>query len=198
MLRSALLRTNSDTSRFGFTLLELLLVVGIVAVIMGGIIPAFSNYMENQDLTQAQEQLKSDLRSIQNRAITGALSESLVGGNRANYWGVMFFSDGGDPGRYSYFITDANDSCPPLNYTVQGEYTLPGDYVVKSSTLGSGSVGCIFFDFEHGDTTISSQMQISGGYTPVIVGPSDIGATTCKRIELNPVGLIRSGVSEDC
>lgn len=49
------------------------MVVSIIAIIGGGIIPSFSQYLNDQNLKQAQEQLKSDLRTIQNKALTGPL-----------------------------------------------------------------------------------------------------------------------------
>jgi len=42
----------------GFTLVELMIVVGILAVVSGIMIPSFSGYTRNQTLKQAQENLK--------------------------------------------------------------------------------------------------------------------------------------------
>lgn len=168
-------------TRKGFTLVELLIVVGIVALITGGLIPAFSNYMQNQDLLQAQEQLKNDLRSIQNRALAGAQSETLVGGNQVHYWGVQFVSGSAD---FTYFISDVNTSCPPANRQVEGEYKVPHGLVLNASSFTSPPNGCIFFSFSDGG---SSRSQLRNN---IILGKP--GDTECRRLVVNSAGLIRS------
>ena len=55
----------------GFTLIELLIVVTIMAVLTGALIPSFSKYIDNQNVRQALEQVKDDLRNTQNNALTG-------------------------------------------------------------------------------------------------------------------------------
>jgi prepilin-type N-terminal cleavage/methylation domain-containing protein len=180
-------------NRDGFTLIELLLVVSIIAIITGGIVPAFSTYMQDQDLTQAQEQLKNDLRSVQNRALTGAMSESEVGSNRVRFWGVQFSSLSAS---YDYFITDDDSSCPPAEMEVQGAYSLPGGMVIREVTFGDADLdGCIFFSFLNGDMS-AVNMTAGGGYVPIVTG-EPLGFE-CRRIELNASGLIRSSLNEVC
>ena len=73
----------------GFTLVELMIVVGILAIVSGIMIPSFSTYTRNQTLKQAQENLKSDLRSAQNKALTGTGSDTLINGNPVLYLAVL-------------------------------------------------------------------------------------------------------------
>ena len=62
-------RKRSPT--LGFTLIELLIVIAIIGVLSAISIPSFSNFNNNQRLSQAAKQVKNDLRSAQNRALSG-------------------------------------------------------------------------------------------------------------------------------
>lgn len=67
----------------GFTLIELIVTVGVVLLIAGGVVANYNNYTDNQRVRQAALTLKNDLRFVQARAFsaekpTGGCSE-LVG-----------------------------------------------------------------------------------------------------------------------
>ena len=161
----------------GFTLIELLVVISIIAIIGGGIIPSFSKYTKDQNLKQAQEQLKSDLRTIQNKALTGAMSNTPIGGVRIKYWGVSL-TDGSES--VNYFIS-TDTTCPPgATSSHQGEFKIPNTVVYK------GNMRCLFFDIKNGD--ITSNVLIT---TPIKIDyssakPTDPG----KTITLTSAGLI--------
>ena len=57
---------------YGFTMIELLIVVAIMSILTGAILPGFNSYVTNQNLRQAQEQIKNDLRSTQIKALAGS------------------------------------------------------------------------------------------------------------------------------
>ena len=133
----------------GFTLLELLVSVSIIGIIAGGIIPSFSGYIKNQNLQQAQEQFKSELRTIQNKALTGSLSDTLIGGSYAEYWGLRFLpSDSGSS--IEYFISVTNSDCPagviPSTHN-------PGSFSISNNILYYNAPDCIFFNIKNGDIT---------------------------------------------
>lgn len=163
----------------GFTLIELLLVVTIISIITVGIIPGFSNYIKNQNLKQSQEQIKSDLRSTQNKALTGSLSDQLVGGVAMNFWGMKFTNESSS---YDYFISVVDTSCPPPS-TSQGSGKLSNGLVVK----GLSASGCLFFSVQDGG--ISSQGF--GSANSVTVGYPN-PSTQVKNIFFNSAGLIYS------
>ena len=48
----------------GFTLVELLIAVSIITILSAFLIPGFTNYIDSQNIVQAQEVFKSDLRTI--------------------------------------------------------------------------------------------------------------------------------------
>jgi len=165
----------------GFTLIELLLVVTIISIITVGIIPGFSSYIKNQNLKQAQEQIKSDLRSTQNKALTGSLSDQLVGGTAMKFWGMKFENENST---YQHFISAVDTSCPPP-LTSQGNGKLANDLVIK----GLATSGCIFFSVKDGG--ISTQGFGTAEY--VTVGyPNPTTTPTPKTIKFNSTGLIYS------
>ena len=160
----------------GFTLLELLISISIIAIISAGVIPTFSGYIKNQNLKQAQEQLKSDLRSVQNRALTGSLSDQFLDSNRTAYWGIMFTNNSGS---YTYFVSANDTLCPPSVKLDQGGATLPNEikYV--------GTTGCYFFSIKNGDiskypTTLPNQIDLKYA----------ISDESVKSVLFNSAGLI--------
>lgn len=169
-------KTISST---GFTLLELMIVVTIIGIISAGLIPAFSNYIRSQNLKQAQEQLKSDMRTIQNKALTGALSDQLLGGTYIKYWGIKFVN--GQP-TYDYFVS-INTTCPGAY--VAGVYQGRGSFGSNLKIQSTGT-NCVFFDISNGD--INSTL-ISSGSGTASVGYS---ATELRRVFFNSSGLIYS------
>ncbi len=66
---------------FGFTLIELLIVIAIIGILSAIAIPSFSDFNNNQRLSQAAKQVKNDLRSAQNRALNNVDGMA---------WGVSF------------------------------------------------------------------------------------------------------------
>ncbi len=161
----------------GFTLIELLVVMSIIAILGGGIIPSFSKYLKDQNLKQAQEQLKSDLRTIQNKALTGADSNTEIGGTRTRYWGVRL--ENSSPS-VSYFIATST-SCP---HGATGEER--GTFNIPNNVVYTGTTGCMFFDIKNGDILTST-----GFVSPVNIKyanskPED----TPKSITFTSAGLI--------
>ena len=55
----------------GFTIIELLVMMGIILLLGGGVVAAFNNFNENQRVKQAALAVKSNLRFAQNKALSG-------------------------------------------------------------------------------------------------------------------------------
>ncbi|OGC68697.1 hypothetical protein A2415_01955 [candidate division WWE3 bacterium RIFOXYC1_FULL_39_7] len=177
----------------GFTLIELLVVVTIIVVITGALIPSFAGYIRNQNVKQAQEQLKSDLRTAQNKALTGTLSDTFVGTNPVAFWGIRFGpGTGTGSNRYEYFVSDVDTACPnPIPVAqAQGYSELSSAMEVKNPS----GYKCIFFNIKDGgiSTVGFSNLELIVGYS---------GSTTtgdCRRILFNNRGLIYTTISELC
>lgn len=159
----------------GFTLIELLVTMSIIAIIAGGIIPSFSTYVRDQNIKQAQEQLKGELRTIQNKALTGSMSDEVIASSSyASYWGVYMVSGSN---AMSYFISTGT-SCPPnvSSSENQGSFTLP------NKTKYMGNTGCMFFSIKNGD--------ISGNISSPIQIKFSAEDSSVREINFNPTGLI--------
>ncbi len=178
------------TALRGFTLIELLIVVSLITVITGAILPSFNTYIENQNVKQAQEQVKDDLRTIQNKALNGenaSIELPSGSGNKVQYWGIEF-TDGA--ANYTMFVSIDTTTCAggATRQDVRSSDNLPGGGLLKNS-------GCVYFSFANGDGTFSP-----AGYTTVIVGPPGAGGgdSTCRRILISPNGLIQVNTVTAC
>jgi type II secretory pathway pseudopilin PulG len=176
-----------------FTMVELLLVITIIVVTTAAIIPSFTSYIRNQNVKQGIEQLKSDLRNIQNKALTGSLSDQTISGSPVLYWGVRF-TPGAAPatgsGTYEYFIS-ANTTCPngaiPAAQ-LQGSSSLSTDLHVKTNANR-----CMFFSIASGGITTSP------AFTEAIVGyRTSTASGDCRRVTFNANGLIFISTSLAC
>ncbi len=188
----------SENNKKAFTLIELLIVVSIIIIITGAALPAFSSYLRNQTLFQAKEQLKNDLRSIQNKSLTGEKSETVIsaGGNATSdltgrFWVVKITPDIGTYHVYSdlEFInydnpTGRSTRCNgynPSDSRYEGKFDLPDGAVLN---LG-GAVQCLFFDMDTGKILSSSN-----AYTGSI---QVVYNSQTKNVSWNYAGMIGNG-----
>ncbi|HLB51966.1 hypothetical protein A3F07_03280 [candidate division WWE3 bacterium RIFCSPHIGHO2_12_FULL_38_15] len=180
---SAPIAANNRNIVNGFTLIELLIVVVIVSILTGALIPSFSGFIKNQNLRQAQEILLSDLRGVQNKAITGTASST-----GANYWGINITSN--PASSYTYFSSELNTSCTP-----GGVYTNQGSSQPFTSPITiNSSQGCLFFSMENGDANFIGLPACPAGQ---LTGMTCINicdsATSCRYVGMNANGLIVAG-----
>ncbi len=63
--------SKSSRSQSGFTLIELMVVISIIAIMFGIDLSSYNTFNRNQILQQAAENLRSDLRLAQNKALAG-------------------------------------------------------------------------------------------------------------------------------
>lgn len=150
-----------------FSLIELLVVVSLITIMTGTLIPSFTAYLDDQNLKQAQEAVKNDLRSAQNKAMAGSLSDNTV-----LYWGIRFNSGSGT---YTYLTSiDANCNSPDNNYSSE---VLPGSIVIN------GATNCVFFSVANGDRNGS-------GLVYVYVGKLGASGNNCRSVTIQSNGLI--------
>lgn len=163
----------------GFTILEILVVITVIAILTGLTVPTFGRFLTDQNLRQAQDQVVIDMRKIQNRALSG------VGyvPDQSAYWGIAFKNG---QSVYKYFITNTganlNAACSQgWTSGEQGEM-LPDRVVVRNPGFASG---CIFYDFHRGNKT-----SIPANIQSIIIGRPDGTGVDCMQINLSNAGLI--------
>lgn len=176
---------RSTRKNSGFTLLELMIVVAIVAAVTGFTVPNFSNYVEQQNLRQSQDQIKSDLMTTQLQALN-SVKESVAD---PTYWGVFF--EAGET-KYAYLVTNvAAGELANLCSTTLGSAawtnadkseSLPADIEIKNDV-------CVFYSFENGNATTVLGTSVVFGY------PSE---TTCFSVSVNEAGAITESTGVSC
>jgi len=162
----------------GFTLIELLMVVSIIAVLSSFLIPGFSNYIDKQNVLQGQEILKSDLRTAQNKALTGVGSS--IG---TAFWGVKVI--GNNAADYLYFSSTAASGpvCDGIDASTAGvekTQNLNGNVVVRDSNNA-----CVFFSIRNGDATIVNN---AGSDTLKV---AHVDEAPCYGVQINSAGMIK-------
>jgi len=183
----------------GFTLVELLVVISIIALLTGAVIPSFSNYIKNQNLRQAQEQFKSDLRTTQNKALTGTGTDTTV-----KYWGIHLL-DGNN--NYYTFSSTTNTAACPATFDLGSKpsewltYTKSDNLTAGATVDINGTNACLYFSNDTSATTfITSNFQTCTGSLSITSSPAPNNFTcmnvtlngNSKQIGINSQGLIRT------
>lgn len=161
----------------GFTLVELMIVVGIMILLTGFLLPNFTSYIDSQNLNVGADKVIVDLRAAQSRALAGVEEDGLN-----TFWGVKFFS-GADQYVFSTTTepTDYSAACAAITLS-SGEKRQP----LKSSVVIKNSADtCVFFSFDNGNAFSATGMNIYLGDADAISGG------TCKLITVNAVGLVK-------
>jgi len=78
-MRSGLRKTaRGSATRFGFTLVELLIVILILTIISLNAVPKFAQAMQRQSVTTAARRVNIDIAQTQLRAKSTSLSQSMI------------------------------------------------------------------------------------------------------------------------
>lgn len=148
----------------GFTLLELLVVMAVIAISTIFIIPNLGKSTDDQKLKNVAEELQTLIRQAQNNAQSGAL----CGSSRGSYWGVQFRRISATTGegitydlicgenRFNptaigshgipsgFIIEDLADkiTCSPSSSITPLDSINPKVFVIFSNVKGAGNFGC--------------------------------------------------------
>ncbi len=151
----------------GFTLIELVVVIAIMGVLASFLLPSFSELIKKQKLEQATEQVKNDLRVVQNRALTGTKQDEYSG------WGLILSANS-----QTYQFCGRTDSgC--INESGLPTQSLPEGIVIKQTTAG----GKVVFQ------TITAEVLEGGGET-IKVGYADDPEDEWRSITVTTGGQI--------
>lgn len=145
----------------GFTLLELLLVIAIMALLSTAGVGSYRGYLKSVEIQSVTEVLASDLRSMRSKSMIGEEGQK---------WGAHVVNVNNGNHYYELFSTLTNYS----SGTVLSTTTLPSG--VTFSEPGAGLSSDIIFS------------KISGTTTPATITITSEGAT--KSLTVSNIGTI--------
>jgi prepilin-type N-terminal cleavage/methylation domain-containing protein len=113
----------------GFSLLELLVVMGIIVIMTAVAMPGISSYMRNYKIKNAVQSVGGEITTARNKAIMKNVN-----------WGVVFLIENdpqGRPTRYRFLIED--DQTPPRSSSRMAPGTIlpPGNDPVRLAQVGN-------------------------------------------------------------
>lgn len=109
----------------GFTLIEILVVIAIIAFVVGIAIPSFSAFTGRRRLVEATREVKSTLKDAQSRALS-----SIDGLN----WGVHF-----EKGSNSFVLFSFSGDFDYGSATAEVSHKLPSGVVISDLSSQSGN-----------------------------------------------------------
>ena len=157
--------TRSTKNVSGFTLVEIMIVIGMITILAAIAIPAFSSWVPDYRLRSAARDLYSNLQ----RAKMGAIKNN-------TQWRV-YFDNSVSPGRYFLLSGDGDDGWDTPT-------TLGGTDVVEMTIELSGHPGV---DYGNGNAT--AQMD-GGSFGSVIDYNIDAGVPTPPATNFTPRGTV--------
>ena len=127
-MRQRLCRTRHASSEGGFSLVELIIVVGLIAVMAAVGLPAIGRYFRNYQIRSAAREVAAEIQTARTKAIMKNVN-----------WGVLFVTL--SPTTYRVVIEDdpENPSSPTLN-VMDPVRTLPGDVTFGTAGATNGAV----------------------------------------------------------
>ena len=146
-----MLKNLTAVSKKGFTLVELLVAVGVVSVASLSLIPSFTTRNKEKALQEAFLKAKDVLGTVQNKAMTEVGSPGAADAVKYKYSGVKFVRNSGN---YVVFrSTEASsDVCQNMSSakSVQdASSALPSSAVAKIASPDNPL--CVFFEYKTGN-----------------------------------------------
>lgn len=122
----------------GFTLIELMVTLGIAAVLMMVAVPNIALYSKNAQLTSAANSLLAAINAARGEAMKRGMSAMVVPTNNGSDWktGWVVFVDKNNSRTY----TDTGDD------TVLTQASVPSGISITGNGIASGSTPYIMFD----------------------------------------------------
>jgi prepilin-type N-terminal cleavage/methylation domain-containing protein len=167
-------RTCHSRPQSGFSLLELLVVVGIIAVMAAVALPAIGRYFRNYQIRNAAREVASEIQTARTKAIMKNVN-----------WGVLFVTL--SPTTYRVVIEDdpANPAMRTLNL-MDPVRNLPGD--VRFSNVGATDASLRYDRMgvacdPGSNTTLCPDVAIGANYMKYVTG-ADATAGSGWFIEL--------------
>lgn len=166
-----------------FTLIELLITTSIVALLAAAAIPSFQTFTRNQTLRRGVEQVRTDLRTAQNRAVSG-IDRKKSGDGDYFWWGIDFIYEG-DASEYAFVQSDGEDNPSSASPEVKRVKKLPSNLVFDSDICDT----TVWFEMITGGVCSDSpQCPLPVG-SPVEVKVCLVG--NCQSVRVFPGGEIK-------
>lgn len=141
------------------TLVELLIVVGIISVVTVAIIPSYVDFVTKREFKNSADQFVGDVKAVQSKAISGVIV-NVAGESVLVDWGIQ--PTCGDD---SYSLSYGYDSDSGYVKTDVVTKKLPKDVKFHSD---SDKCGDIFFKRNEGSPTTASAPSIRLSYKDLI------------------------------
>jgi type II secretory pathway pseudopilin PulG len=150
----------------GFTLIELIITLGIFIVLSGIVIVNIAGQKSLTDITNTSAQIVATLREAQ--------SDSMAQKNGVS-WGVHFSNATNTTPFYALFTTSYSPT------TTVGYYPLPGSVAYNTSSLASGATADVIFSQLSGAASVSTSIML---YMP------KQGVAVSSTISISPSGEV--------
>ncbi len=163
----------------GFTVVELMVAVTIVAILLAVGVPSFASLIERQQLSGAAQTFASDLRRAKSDAIAlgpgGSVTVTLSADSSAGTWSYAVANSGTAPTKN---VSQANFSGVVASVTgwgvSGGSATFSMQAVRGLSAAGEGSV-----TFTAGSASLTVERNLAGRVR-ICSATSDFGYSTCS------------------
>lgn len=186
------LNLNLFMKKSGFTLIELIVSVSIIAMVTGIFLANYSSANRRTDLTMTAQKMVTDIRLSQNYAL-GLARYGLSGSNNVPVggWGVHIDLNNYTNKKYVVFADDNGDKIynsgeDDIRYGAQVT-TLPTNIIINSITTGTKAD--VVFIPPDPVTTITDAANVST-YKQIDIVLKDLKTNSIKTVRINYLGLV--------
>lgn len=165
-----------STKRAGFTFIEIITVVSIIALLASFSIAAFSGFSRRQTIVQASKEIESALKDAQSRALSSVDGEN---------WGVHFVIGQGDFELFSSGSVKYDEATQKLPHHLASKVTI----FDPTGSLPNGFNGNIVFSVLDGAVGFVENGGRCYGGSPDFSCPSGSLSTNCAIIGVRLQGL---------
>lgn len=134
MLEKLMIQIASSSRNRGFTLIELMVVLALIAILAGLAAPSYRSFMVNQQLTSASSDFLASMLQARSEAMRRGLPVSILPTD-GSVW-----SSG-------WYLTVANNSCAPTGAPFGAREALNPTVSIKSTTNNSFASSSPFFTY---------------------------------------------------
>ena len=155
----------------GYSLIEVLVAVTIISVLTGSSLVGYNRFQGRQGLKSAGEQLVSDLRLTQQKALSGQKPSGWCqGASSLTGWRLIFTSDA---------VYDIRGICDSGAVTVYKSITLPNS---TTRTSGGSSVDFAAVNGAAGDVSFVLSRQLGTSVSQITVSVTSAGMVKLSNI----------------